>query len=142
MDNLAREVAKIATNAVKSADDRGGKKLDYSEQSLATVEEILSEASAYRSELSAAAITKLSQSFGCYILEVGRRPFGGEYRWLDQRDQPVLVVGEPDFHVAMITWDKVSGRLSGDAADSIPFFYTGFADRVRAAVPGDRALYV
>jgi hypothetical protein len=50
-------------------------------------------------------------------------------------------VGEPDFHVALMTWDKVKGRLRGDAADSIPFFYDGFAERARQAEPGVRALY-
>jgi hypothetical protein len=42
-----------------------------------------------------------------------------------------LVVGEPAFRVAIMTWDKVRGQLSGDPADNIPFFYTGFAERVR-----------
>lgn len=54
----------------------------------------------------------------------------------------VIVVGEPEFHVAIITWDKVAGRLSGDPADNIPFFFAGFTERVRAAVPGDRAIFV
>jgi hypothetical protein len=54
----------------------------------------------------------------------------------------VLIVGEPLFHVAMITFDKVRGRLSGDASDNIPFFYDGFAERARKAEPGMRAFYV
>jgi len=63
--------------------------------------------------------------------------------WLDKYGaRPVLIVGEPEFRVAMIAWDKVRGRLSGDKADNIPFFYAGFAERVRGAQPGDDALYV
>jgi hypothetical protein len=54
----------------------------------------------------------------------------------------VLVVGEPSFHVAMIAWDKVRGRLKGDEADNIPFFYAGFAKCVREAEPGSHVLYV
>ena len=54
----------------------------------------------------------------------------------------MLVVGEPAFHVALITWDKVRGRLEGDAADHLPFFYAGLTQRARQAVPGDHALYV
>jgi hypothetical protein len=54
----------------------------------------------------------------------------------------VLVVGEPSFHVAMISWDKVRGRLNGDEADNIPFFYAGFAKRVREAEPGNHVPYV
>ena len=54
----------------------------------------------------------------------------------------MLVVGEPAFRVAMIARDKVRGRLSGDRGDNLPFFYQGFAERVRRAEPGDDALYV
>jgi hypothetical protein len=42
----------------------------------------------------------------------------------------------------LMTRDKVRGRLSGDAADNIPFFYSGFAERVRRAEPGTNAQYV
>jgi len=62
--------------------------------------------------------------------------------WFDERDQPVLVVGEPAFHVAIITFDRVRERLSGDKSCNMHFFYEGFAERVRAAVPGTKALYV
>jgi hypothetical protein len=79
---------------------------------------------------------------GCYILEVGFREFEGKWSWYEERKQPVLIVGEPLFHVAMITFDKVRGRLSGDASDNIPFFYDGFAERARKAEPGMRAFYV
>jgi hypothetical protein len=48
----------------------------------------------------------------------------------------------PQFHVAIITFDKVRGRLGGDKADNIQFFYQGFSERVRSAKPGTKALYV
>ncbi|WCN00032.1 hypothetical protein M5C96_11870 [Acidovorax sp. GBBC 1281] len=54
----------------------------------------------------------------------------------------MLIVGEPQFHVSMMTFDKVRGRLSGDTSDSIPFFYAGFLDCARSAEPGVRATYV
>ena len=52
------------------------------------------------------------------------------------------MVGEPAFRVALLAWDRVRGRLSGDAAANIPFFYAGFAERARRAEPGADALYV
>lgn len=58
------------------------------------------------------------------------------------RDAPVLVVGEPRFRVAILTWDKTKGRLLGDEADNIPFFYAGFAGCVRSATDGVDALYL
>jgi hypothetical protein len=106
------------------------------------VEELLDEASQYEAQLDEPTKKALVELLGSYILAVASRAYGGEFRWFDQRDQPVLVVGEPAFHVAIITFDKVRGRLSGDEGDNIPFFYEGFAERVRAAIPGTRALYV
>lgn len=114
--------------------------MDYSSRSLQAVEEMLAEASKH--SLRSEAREALVELLGCYILEVGFREFGGKWGWFEERAQPVLVVGEPDFHVAMIAFDKVRGRLSGDLGDNIPFFYDGFAERARKARPGDRALYV
>ena len=141
MSEIEAEVRRMADEAVSVVKDRTGKAPDFSEQSLAVIEETLDEASRYFADLPEDQAIKLVQYFGCYLLEVARRQFGGSYLWHQQRDQPVLVVGEPKFHVAIITWDKVRGRLSGDRADNISFFFDGFAQRVRRAEPGVRALY-
>ncbi|WP_208509553.1 hypothetical protein [Variovorax paradoxus] len=121
---------------------RAGGRLDYSEQSLATVEEMLAEASQYAKEMPAADVKALVELLGSYILEVGRRQHGGTYQWHEARSQPVLVGGPPKFSVAMMTFDKVRGRLSGDPADNIVFFYEGFSERAKTASPGTNALYI
>ena len=135
-DDLVDEVQRVAAGIAATRPDR----LDYSEGSLAVIEEMLAEAADY--DLTEELATNIAEQTGCYILEVGRRRHGGRYVWYEARNAPVLLVGEPDFRVAMLTWDKTRGRLSGDEADNIPFFYDGFADRVRSATPGDDALYV
>ncbi len=137
---MTNQVQINAASAVKQLQGRAGGRLDYSPASLQAVEEMLAEASsqALRPEAREALIELL----GCYILEVGFREFGGKWSWFEERKQPVLIVGEPEFHVAMIAFDKVRGRLSGDAGDNIPFFYEGFAERARKAEPGVRAFYV
>jgi hypothetical protein len=142
MDALTQDIANAAAKAVEMCESRDGSRLDYSEASLAIVEGMLAEAAAFATEMTADNVTTLVQDFGCYILEVGRREFAGRYNWFDQQDQPVLVVGEPAFRVALLAWDKVRGRLSGDEADNIPFFYAGFAERARRAEPGTDTLYV
>ena len=141
MGEFSDQVAAAAEDAVAMC-ERRGRGLDYSEASLAAAEDMLAEAGEWLGEMTPDQITTLVQDFGCYVLEVGRREFGGRYLWHDGRDQPVLVVGEPAFRVAMLAWDKVRGRLGGDAGDSIPFLYAGFAGRARAAVPGTDVLYV
>ena len=142
MGELSDQIAAGAEKAVAMCQGRGGGAMDYSEASLSVVEDMLAEAGQWLSEMTPDQVTTLVQDFGCYVLEVGRREFGGRYQWHDGRDQPVLVVGEPAFRVAMLTWDKVQGRLCGDAGDNIPFHYAGFAGRSRHAVPGTDALYV
>jgi hypothetical protein len=141
MDELPDQIAQAAERAVAMCQDRGGE-LDYSVASLDVVEEMLAEAGQYLSTLTKEQVNSLVQAFGCYILEVGRRTFDGRYLWHDDRNQPVLLVGEPDFRVAVLAWDKVRGRLQGDTGDNIPFFYAGFAEGVKRAGPGTDTLYV
>lgn len=142
MDEFTQQVAHAASEAVGTSEVMSCGVLDYSESSLAVLESMIGEVAAYFEAMTPDQRKTATQQFGCYILEVGRRQFGGRYAWFERRNQPVLIVGEPAFRVAVITWDKVHGRLSGDAADNIPFFYSGFAERVRRAEPGTDALYV
>jgi len=137
---MTNQVTVSAASAVEQLQGRAGGRLDYSPASLQAVEEMLAEAS--KQAIKPEAREALIELLGCYILEVGFREFGGKWSWHEERRQPVLIVGEPAFHVAMIAFDKVRGRLSGDAGDNIPFFYEGFAERTRNAEPGVRALYV
>ncbi len=137
---MTNRIAENAASAVEQLQKRAGGRLDYSPASLAIVEEMLGEAS--KQILDSTSREELVELLGCYILEVGYREHGGKYAYYEAKRQPVLVVGEPSFHVAMMTFDKVRGRLAGDLGDNIPFFYQGFADRVRGATPGTNALYV
>lgn len=142
MDDLTKDIAGTAAVAVRMAEARGETVLDFSEASLQSVEEMLAEAAEFVEEIPEEDFATLVQNFGCYLMEVGRTEFGGRYYWLRERNQPVLVVGEPDYRVAMLGWEKVRGRLSGDEGDNIPFFYAGFAKRSREAKVGDDVLYV
>jgi hypothetical protein len=142
MDDLARDIAEAAADAVAVCEYLRGEPPDYSAASLAAVDEALAEAAGWDDELTPEQLRNFARSFGCYVLEVARREFGGGYRWDRQRDAPVLVVGEPAFRVALFTWDQVRGRLSGDPGCNITFLYAGFAERVRQAGPGTDALYV
>jgi hypothetical protein len=142
VNELAEQIAESAAKAVALCEPRPNGQLDFTEASLSVVDEMLAEATPYAANLTPGQLLGLVQQFGCYILEVGRREFGGRYIWHDGRDQPVLVVGEPKFRVAIVAWDKVRGRVGGDSGDNIPFFYAGFAERARRAKPGDDALFV
>jgi hypothetical protein len=141
VSDLRKQIAEGAASAVTHLRERPGTLLDYSEGSLAVVEEVLAEIASF-GPLGPKEMDALVSLVGAYILETAVRAHGGVFYWHDQRDQPVLVVGEPDHHIGLLAFDKVRGRLSGDEADNIPFFYEGFAARVRSATPGLHVLYV
>lgn len=142
MDELARDITHAAEDAVAACEYLRGERPDFSEASLAAVEEALAIAADWEDELNPEQLRNFARSFGCYVLEVARRALGGRYCWHERGDAPVLVVGEPAFRVALLTWDSVRGRLAGDPGCSIRFLYDGFAERVRRAEPGTDVLYV
>lgn len=136
------DVVDTAKRAVDTFHDRSNGGLDFSEASLSIVEDMLAEASGYAEEMPQSQISSLVQLLGCYILEAARTQYGGEYAWLDDTRGPVLVVGAPETHIAIATWSKVRGRLSGDPADNIPFFYQGFSDLARTLPTGKHMLFI
>jgi hypothetical protein len=142
MNAILDEVTASADRAVAALQARAGGRLDFSVASLAAVDEMLVEASAYVADLDEAVVTGLVQQLGCYVLEVGRRAFGGEYFWHEEGEQPILVVGEPEAHVALMTWSKVVGRLTGDAGDDIVFFFDGFVAKAAHPEPGSNVLFL
>ncbi len=142
MDDLGLQIKEKADLAVIQFQERAGGKLNYSPESLSIIEEMLAEASEFYNELPSDQVESLSQLMGSYILYVGYKEHGGNFYWSDEKNQPVLVVGEPDYKIAIMTFFKVKGRLAGDGADNIPFFYDGFSKRVNSAVKGTSALYM
>ena len=141
MNAIHEEVLATAERAVAALQERAGGRLDWSVASLKVVDEMLVEVSEYVADLDEAVVTGLVQQLGCYVLEVGRRAFGGEYFWHEEGEQPVLVVGEPEAHVALMTWSKVTGRITGDAGDDIVFFFDGFAAKPARPEPGSNVLF-
>ena len=142
MNAILEEVTTTAGRAVVSLQARAGGRLDYSVASLEAVDEMLVEVSGYVADLDETVVTGLMQQLGCYVLEVGRKAFGGEYFWHDEGEQPILVVGEPEAHVALMAWSKVVGRLTGDAGDDIVYFFSGFAQKAEHPEPGSNVLFL
>jgi len=142
MNEVEQEVVAAAARCVATLQARAGGRLDYSVASLAAVDEMLVEASAYVVDLPEEVVTGLVQQVGCYVLEVGRRAFGGQYFWHDEGEQPVLVVGEPAAHIALLAWSRVVGRLTGDVGDDIAFFFQGFAAQAAAPQAGSSVMFV
>ena len=140
MANLEQHIVEDAARAVQSLYRQSGVTPDYSEASLALVENALAEAAAFLDDLPAEVIEGIVRDFGCYVFEVARRRHGGRYAWHSATRDPVLVSGEPDRHIALACWGKVRGRLLGDAGDNIQFHYSGYSERVASSPSGTRVL--
>ena len=136
---LAQQVSSMATEAVTIA-SKFGVAIDYTEASLEVLEQLLAQLA--RSSQTDAQKDNAARLFAAYVLEVGRRAYGGFFQWWEDRGAPVLVVGDPVCRIGLLTLDKVRGRIGGDESDNIPFFYIGFAERARLRQPGDNATYV
>lgn len=139
MSEVEADVLRVASSVPVILDGHPAGTADYSPQSVQVIEAALSEAAPYWTELPETELTALVQQFGCYLLEVMRREFGGKYQWQNEIGQPVLVVGEPSRHIAVATWAKVRRRLE-DPADSVVFLYQGVAEHVASAPAGYRGL--
>ncbi len=142
LDEFTQHMAEAAMDCVNHFNGRFGDKLDFSVQSLQTVDDILEEASDFYEDMNQEQKDWIVNSVGSYIFEVARRNYGGKYYWFDQRNQPIFVMGQPRFEISIVVFDKVQGRIENGKEDNIPFFFKGYSERVETAKDGDRATIV
>lgn len=142
MQTLLIDIQSAAERAVSTSQFRPQGTLDYTISSFAIVEDMLDEANLYAADFSPEQVNAVVKDMGCYLLECAHVALGGRYGWFEERDQPVLVLGEPDYRLTLATWSKVRGRLMGERADHIPSHMNGFIERVRQAHKGDQVLFI
>jgi len=126
MGQLFDDVVGTANSFTKNFSDKG--KFDYSINSLAEVDDLLDEMSDYA--LDEDTIYNIFTMIGSYVFETARRNYGGKYYWIQEEEQPILVVGEPDFSVSIKAWEKVRGRLENGEEDNIPFYIKGLKEHI------------
>ena len=131
-----------AERIVGSFNDKYDGAFDYSEKSLEALDELLDNFSDFADQMDDGMKEDLIAQAGSYIFEVARRNYGGRYFWLDGKNEPVLVTGLPSFEIGLVAFDKVRMRIDNGPEDNIPFFFQGYAERVKQAKPGDKAMIV
>lgn len=141
IDEFTQEMSDKAEACVSKFDDRF-KGLDFTENSLKIIDDILEEVSDFYEEMPELQQKSIIDSIGSYIFEVARRNYGGKYFWYDQRNQPILVTGKPNFEISIIVFDKVEGRILNGEEDNIPYFFKGYSERVKNAKDGDNTTIV
>ena len=126
------EIAQTAAEFVDAfsieASPIDGSKLDYSEPSLALVDQVIDDF--YR--LGVPLPDDIHGLASAYVFEVARRRFGGRYLQGDAENPVVLVIGESDAEVGVCVMSKVRGRALNGPEDNIPFFFAGIAPLVSA----------
>ncbi|KEQ26840.1 hypothetical protein [Paenibacillus tyrfis] len=124
--SLEQDIILTAENFTKNFSDKGN--FDFSVDSLRNVDDILGELGDF--ELDDDILDSVSSMAGCYIFEVARRNYGGKYYWIQEREQPVLVTGEPEFSISILAFEKVRSRIQNGKEDEIPYYFDGYIQAI------------
>lgn len=141
-NELYEEIKAWAENAVFHSPAWSINQLDYSEKSISAVELIIDELSEKHYEIPEEQLDMITQEYGCYILMVAQRLYGGDFYWNEDQAQPMLIVGEPDACIVLLTWQKVKGRLLGDKIDHLAYFFEQFALTAKSPEQGQNVVYM
>ncbi len=128
MGKLMDDILHTAGSFTVNFSDKGT--FDYSIESLGKVDDLLEEFRGF--DWDEDHLYNLVTMVGCYVFETARRNYGGEYRWAEKQQQPVLIAGLPDFYVSICVWEKVRGRIVNGPEDSISFYIQGYKEHIEA----------
>lgn len=120
-----------ANAEVLAAQFKNKAELDFSVESLVTLDLIIEENTDVYTKSDSETKRKMIIKIGAYIFEVARRNFGGRYFWYEKLDQPILVTGQPEFEMSFLAYDKVKKRFENGNEDNIPFFFEGYVNGVK-----------
>lgn len=126
MGQLMDDIVGTANSFAENFSDKGD--FNYSINSLVEVDDLLDEISDY--VMGEDAIYNIYTMIGSYVFETARRNYGGKYYWLQDEQQPILVIGEPDFSVSIRAWEKVKSRIEKGVEDNIPFYIEGLKEHI------------
>ena len=126
MGQLIDDIVETANSFADNFRDKGN--FDYSINSLVEVDDLLDEISDY--VMDEDAIYNIYTMIGSYVFETARRNYGGKYYWMQDEQQPILVIGEPDFSVSIRAWEKVKSRVEKGVEDNIPFYIKGLNEHI------------
>lgn len=110
------------------------KGLDYSVQSINVLDRLLCDITPNWGEMSADIKHEVITNASSYVLWVIKQQCGGSFYWSEQRLQPVLVIGEPNYRVALMAQDRVKNKVEKTDAPGIILLYRQVMDELQAAV--------
>ena len=132
---------KIYDNAQKYIEDFDVEgQLNYSENSLLNVDWFVEDQYQFGDPLNSEYNNEIIELVGSYVLEVARQIYGGNYFWNEDKTEPILVTGQPEFEISFSIYDRVRTRLETEHSENILYYFNLFAEKVKNAKPGDKEL--
>ncbi|MBK6521604.1 MAG: hypothetical protein KBG47_11450 [Bacteroidia bacterium] len=135
---LALEIYTNAQKYIEDFDVEG--QLNYSENSLLNVDWFVDDQYQFGDPLNAEYNNEIIELVGSYVLEVARRIYGGNYSWNEEKTEPILITGQPEFEISLSIYDKVRTRLETEHSENIIYYFNLFAEKVKAAKAGDKEM--
>ncbi|MBY0347804.1 MAG: hypothetical protein K2W79_06045 [Hydrotalea flava] len=139
----------LQANSIESAEmfvisfnKKYNNKLDFSTESLQTLELVLSEMADFASEMSESLKVKYIEAAASYFLEIVRRVKGGYYIWNTELNQPVLVFGGPDFNISLPAFEKIKQRLENKKSEKIVDYYNRFLAEINKIKSGESNIFM
>ena len=141
-NELYQEIEAWAQHAIINSPSWSVNQLDFSEKSLSVIEVILSDLAETAFSFPEEQTAMITQEYGCYLLLTAYKIYGGEFFWNSEFEQPMLIVGEPNASIVLLTWNKVKGRLLGDKLDHVAYFFAEFAKDAANPESGKKVVYM
>ena len=132
---------KIYDNAQKYIEDFDVEgQLNYSENSLLNVDWFVEDQYQFGDPLNSEYNNEIIELVGSYVLEVARQIYGGNYFWNEDKTEPILITGQPEYEISFEIYDRVRTRLETEHSENILYYFNLFAEKVKNAKPGDKEL--
>ncbi len=135
---LALKIYDNAQRYIEDFDMEG--QLNYSENSLLNVDWFVEDQYQFGDPLNSEYNNEIIELVGSYVLEVARQIYGGNYFWNEDKTEPILVTGQPEFEISFSIYDRIRTRLETEHSESILYYFNLFAEKVKNAKPGDKEL--
>ena len=141
--DMNKEMAVTAEEAVRTAKEQFGITLDYSENSVKNVEEILTRIykqlhpnifkhlfGGGQEPITEQQLEEITHLWGAYIGEVIRRHQGGSWSWVEWEKVPLAALKIGD-DITVFPPNKVKKRLTCGDSDKLDFYYSALSMKIK-----------
>lgn len=130
--SVGQQMAAAAADAVRLTDTYFTEELDFTEESVSTIERLIDDIHySMPNGKTQANIDLLCRVWGAYIGEVFRKHVGGE--WIEWEDEYGKAIAFQSGEVKVFPMDKVRKRIVGGPEHNLRGYYGAFRDQMSAS---------